>query len=1802
MKHSFTKSSWAYFGLIFSIILMPNMKSSAQLKGSYTIDPGSTVSSTNYKTFTSAVSDLVAGTRSDGGTANGKGVSGAVTFSIANGTYNEQISISAITGVSASNTITFLSKSGDSSKVILTDTSSNSATKNYTLELNAAKYITFKNITISRTGTKTYAIAVSLTGNTKYITFQGNLLIGKVDPSTSAIGIVAGNAVVNSTGADSNNTFSGNRIKFGYNGISLTGTSYGYNNTISNNIFDTAGMAGVYTTNSSTNLLISGNTFNMGAFTGFSGHYISYGVRLESSINFKILKNKFYATSNASVSRCIVLFTCSSTTGNRNLLANNFAWVSAGSTSSTGITLGGNSNLDVFYNNVLMTSVPSASAALYVYPQYSGSSNVILNNNLINKGNGTAIDNSNNPSTSGYSTGISRSNYNNLYTKGSYIGNYQGTLYTTLGNWQSGTTFDSNSVNVDPGYISNTDLHVSSSGINGKATVVSAVKDDIDGDTRNTSTPDIGADEFNPFSLDAGVTALDSPAFFCAPKTSNVIVRFTNFGSSTLTSIKINWSVNGTAQTAYNWTGSLATGAVSSQVTLGTYSFSAKTPYTVKIWTSLPNTGSDQNGSNDTLTKSVASGLSGTYTIGGTTPDFKSFNDALDAITIRGLCGATVFNVRNGTYIEQISVPNYPTLSATNTLTFQSEKADSSKVTITLPSVNANGVNNVVVQLNGCRYVTFKQITILRTGSGVYQSVVEVKNKANNNRFINNRIIGVPLASSNTLADVIVSSADQDTANVFKNNLVRYGNSGINLSGDAAAHETGNIIDGNTIDSCLATAINLAYNDGVIIRNNTITNSGYGGSSYYGVVMSNCNYSVKVMANRIIMGNGVAGLYMLSCAAKSGAEGIIANNYISVTRTTGAVYGIYDSSSVYQGFYFNSVNVYKTSSGGDFYANASAGINLKDNIFHNNGGGYALNIVNTSGLSSSDYNDLYSVLSNIGIWGGTKESTLSNWQSATSMDGNSLSINPNFFSNTDYHTINPDIHAKGSPVSGITTDIEGRARNSTRPSMGALEFKTAKNEAGIYGVGMSITICEGTNDVIVNLKNSGSDTLRTVTINWSVSGVKQTAYSFSGKIKPDSMAAITIGTFKFSAGTAALKTWSSSPNGKSDSFPGNDTFATTLTINSLPVATVGSPKTICAGQSTNIGGTAVSGYKYSWSSRPAGFVSITANPSVSPGTKTTYILTVTNSNGCKQTDSVIITVNPSPTANAGIGKTLCAGDSTQIGVAATAGLSYSWKSNPAGYSSAKANPYVTPLVSAYYILTVTNSSSCTAKDSVKMTVNPRPGATVILSQTICGGTSISIGGAAVSGNTYSWKSNPLGFTSSSSNPTVTPTATTTYTLAEVVTATGCSRSNSTTITVVTNPSAGSISGPTSVCAGTTTIYYPATFTNGISYTYKPALTSGSSSKLNNDSISIHWSSTGSASLWMIAKVTSGGCKDSTQINITVNASPKAAFTANEVCLRSSTTFTNTSTGSVSSLWDFGNGDTLTASAPAYKYSAPGAYNVKLLVVNAAGCHDSAYAIVKVDSLPKMSFTTSSGNCVGSPVSFTSTSSSAKSVLWDFGDGKSDINPTTTHTYTNPGTYTVILYGFNNHGCTDSATRTVVLPALPTAYYTAIQGHGRLYHFKAKDTTNTSYNWDFGDTTAGGTGYIANHTFSNDNGYHVKLTVHKGGCSFTHDSLIQVTFNTGIALEKIEKFNLDIYPNPFLDNTTISCKVKTQARLKISLTDVTGKIIGVITDKDLMPGDYTFNIDGIKYSLKPGIYFVNVSVNNIPGTRRIIKLR
>ncbi|PSJ71430.1 hypothetical protein C7N43_39360, partial [Sphingobacteriales bacterium UPWRP_1] len=178
-----------------------------------------------------------------------------------------------------------------------------------------------------------------------------------------------------------------------------------------------------------------------------------------------------------------------------------------------------------------------------------------------------------------------------------------------------------------------------------------------------------------------------------------------------------------------------------------------------------------------------------------------------------------------------------------------------------------------------------------------------------------------------------------------------------------------------------------------------------------------------------------------------------------------------------------------------------------------------------------------------------------------------------------------------------------------------------------------------------------------------------------------------------------------------------------VTVNPLPTANAGVDKTICTGQSTNL--TATGGGTYFWSTGAT-----TATISVSPDSTTTYTVTVTSAGGCAASDNTVVTVNPLPTANAGVDKTICTGQSTNL--TATGGGTYLWST---GATTATISVY--PDSTTTYTVTVTSAGGCAASDNVSVTVNQATTPTITGPNTVCTAQSITLSGSPTGGT---WQS------------------------------------------------------------------------------------------------------------------------------------------------------------------------------------------------------------------------------------------------------------------------------------------------------------------------------------------------------------------------------------------------------------------------------------------------------------------------------
>ncbi len=1607
MKTMFFASSRLY---LLAVIILIFQTSSAQLSGSYTINPTQSASNSNYTNWASAVSDLVSGSRSDGGTAQGPGVGGAVTITVFDTVYNTQVEIGAINGTSSSNTVTFKSNGGDSSLCVLRYASTGASNTDFALFLNGCDYVTFQEIGFERTGTNTYSSAVQLSGDADYNRLVRCRMIARKMPSSSSLGFQYGiGSCIFFTGNADYTEITNCRLIYGYNGIYSVQSCTG--NKIYGNQIDTSGSAGIYMTSQSA-LEIVGNTMNMGDFGPNQGHYTSYGFRIETSPSVYIARNRVVMTAkNAQVCRAAVIASITSTVSAPTLVVNNWIVNDGGTGDCTGLAVYGCSYLDFYSNNVLITNSLTAGAAYYHYANYTNSYINLMNNNLVNKGGGFTI------SVPGTNTGdLDKVDHNNLFTTGTYIGKWSGTDYSSFSSWKTASGKDSNSVNSDPGYVSNLDLHVSNIGINGKALPYSAVTIDIDGDTRDSITPDIGADEFFPATLDAGISNIDSPMVFCAG-THPVKASFTNYGTDTIKSLLIDWRINGGTVSTYSWSGSVAPGTTSSSITLGSATFASNTAYTFKAWSRNPNGGGDGKTLNDTITKVRYAGLSGTYTIGDTSvADYKSFNDAITDMTARGICGAVTMNVYPGVYNEQITLVQLPGMGQSRPLVFQNMSSDSTLVRITLPSTTATGNNNAAIQLRGADYVSFRRITFERTGNNPNGHVVHILNGSSNNTFQGCQMRGIYYGAANANANNIWSDQGVDHNNVFIGNYVCQGNVSILYTGTSTESETGTIIEGNVFDSAYVTSVQISYNKGVVIRRNTFGNINFTSTTSFDVQLNFCDSSIRVTENRFSGTNTNTALHLVGCNAGSSYPGIIANNFI----TKGNGRGIMLEGVQHQKVYYNSINLTTTNTGntGIEVTNAgSSGIEFKNNIIAM-AGGNIFNIDNPSQIAASDYNNLYNTGSSFAIWGTNSYSTFAAYQ-ANAVDSHSLAINPIYYSSVNLHVKSPDLKGKGVPLSTVTTDIDEQQRHSTTPDIGADEFELLPNDAGVTAIVNPVAgACSGNHAVKAIVKNFGRDTLKNASIEWSVGGVSQTTYSWSGNLVTNATDTVTLSTaYTFTGGSTSVFAKTVSPNGQTDEIGSNDSSRLSLQIFNAPPQNAGPDKILCLGDSILIGGNPSTGYTYSWTDAANNIVGTTAQIYVMTSASASYFVKMTNnSTGCNSLDTMVVTVMPKPTLNAGVDRILCAGFGASIGEATPqAGHSYQWSSQPTGFSSGTSLVSVSPTQTTSYMLRKTNNSSgCFITDTVIITLVPKQTPSIQGPNNICHTDTVSYSTTAVSGATYTWTANAADIVSGQQTANVNLSWKNTGNqslMLVVIGSQGCADTAYKNVTVMVKPNAQMLVDGN--CAGDQ-ISFSDQSTNTSNRTWN--FGDGGTSILTNTS---HvYTQAGTYQVMLVSRT--GQCYDTARQTIIVDDPPVANFNYVLACAGDSTDFYDSSSSAVKWFWDFG-GDTSSQESPSYIFANSGTFAVKLHVTGSSGCVDSLTKFVTVKPVPNAGFTYIVD---GDSLRLTPLDTSGIHS-WDFGDGQYSSVKFPVHRYALTPLWVVVVHSIDGpNGCSSEFADSV----------------------------------------------------------------------------------------------------------------------------------------------------------------------------------
>jgi gliding motility-associated-like protein len=513
-----------------------------------------------------------------------------------------------------------------------------------------------------------------------------------------------------------------------------------------------------------------------------------------------------------------------------------------------------------------------------------------------------------------------------------------------------------------------------------------------------------------------------------------------------------------------------------------------------------------------------------------------------------------------------------------------------------------------------------------------------------------------------------------------------------------------------------------------------------------------------------------------------------------------------------------------------------------------------------------------------------------------------------------------------------------------------------------------------------------------------------------------------------------------------------------VTVNPIPVAVPGAAVAFCSGGTGQLGGPAVSGLTYSWSPATGLSSATTANPTVTltntttAATTQTYTLTVTSAAGCTSTGTVVVTVNPLPTAVPGAAVAFCSGGTGQLGGTAVSGNTYSWSPATGLSSATAANPTVTLTnttgapVTQTYTLIVTSAAGCTSTGTVVVTVNPIPVAVPGAAVAICSGATGQLGGAAVSGLTYSW-SPATGLSSATdANPTVTLTNTTgapitqTYTL----TVTGAGNCTSTgTVVVTVNPLPTAVPGAAvAFCSGGTgQLGGPAV--SGLTYSWSPATGLSSATAANPTVTLTNTTAAATTQTYTLTVTSAAGCTSTGTVVVTVNPLPTAtAGAAVAFCSGGTGQLGATAVTGNTYSWSPATGlSSATAANPTVTLTnttgAPVTQTYTLTVTNATGCVSTGTVVVTVNPLPVALPGAAVAICSGGSATLGAAPVAGLTYSWSPATGLSSAtaaNPTVTLTNmtTAATTQTYTLTVTSAAGCTSTGTVVVTVTPLPVA--------------------------------------------------------------------------------------------------------------------------------------------------------------------------
>ncbi|HEY4797448.1 MAG TPA: M43 family zinc metalloprotease [Bacteroidia bacterium] len=324
-------------------------------------------------------------------------------------------------------------------------------------------------------------------------------------------------------------------------------------------------------------------------------------------------------------------------------------------------------------------------------------------------------------------------------------------------------------------------------------------------------------------------------------------------------------------------------------------------------------------------------------------------------------------------------------------------------------------------------------------------------------------------------------------------------------------------------------------------------------------------------------------------------------------------------------------------------------------------------------------------------------------------------------------------------------------------------------------------------------------------------------------------------------------------------------------------------------------------------------------------------------------------------------------------------------------------------------------------------------------------------------------------------------------------------------------------------------------------------------------------------------------------------------------------------------WDFNNDGIVDATTqnPTYTYSTSGVYSVKLTVsdgVSTKSVTKSSYVVVLSNTVSSVAPFSEGFESSGFPYSDWYTSS--------LGGNTTGWNAVTTASYSGSGSMALDNFSPTTGDVDVLITPSIDLSAIGTptmSFELAYQRRSAadtLDQLRVLTSTDCGISWtqrySKSKTTlatvaaTSSTAFVPtaatqwrkeNVSILNVSGqsnvrFKFEFTGHGIGNNIYVDDINITSSNSGVAEEFKNEFGLNVFPNPFNDNTNISFTINERCKVAIGIYDIIGKEVTPLSAKtELAAG--TYNLPVGRNTLKSGIYFVKLTVDGYAVTRKIV---